>query len=219
MSPGPVTTPGAPVTDTKMVDALLDAPALAGLLGQEFDTTRNPGPKIGGREAMAKRFEDESTPRECIGAIWVAPPGVYRSANVAHFATQTWSTAVQGPIMSVEEAVVVLPSAAEAQALFSSFSQQWKACDGRTVTENRQADNGFDYLFTPKDVRLVDSIVAATVTSDRSTGGWETSAARALGVRNNYIVEVDISFFEPESGALLQSAGIEVAKAMMAKGG
>jgi hypothetical protein len=58
----------------------------------------------------------------------------------------------------VSEAVVALPTAADATALFGRFSQQWEKCQGQTVT----TEPGF-VVFSDKvtDVHIADSVLSA----------------------------------------------------------
>jgi hypothetical protein len=121
------------------------------------------------------------------------------------------------------EGVVTLPSAAQAATLFAKFPEQWQQCKGTTTTEQTgpiKTTTAID------DVRLADSIVAATNTATAELPNMPalqpTPQARAVGVRLNCIVEVEVVFFgdrrasDPGS-ANPDTSGVDIAHAMMDK--
>lgn len=212
-----------PITGANFTDVLLNGGNLTALLNQKFESTPK-AQEAGGLDAMPNGLADESaaSPHECVGATRVTQRSVYQGASVQHFASKDFWTAASGPVMKVEEAVVVLASPADAQALFATFTSQWQACEGRTMTVlSGTASDGSNYVTTANDVRVADSVLSAVLLSDHSTGGWASSSPRALGVKGNCIVEVDVSLYgvAPGENQLqgLDNAGVDVVKAMMAR--
>ncbi len=139
---------------------------------------------------------------------------------------------MRGPakVISVGEGVVALSSTAGATALFQEFSRQWRDCDGTTVTIGRPSiitdRPAIVFSDTISDVRAADSVLAATLSIDTQLPGIPSSGprpeARAIGVRGNCLVEVEIAFFgstslsDEGSGDVHRSA-IDIAHAMMDK--
>lgn len=223
-STGPAT---STVTGAAVKQVLLDGTELTKLLDEPFEEA--PGsPVYGGFDEM----DGSSPPGDCIGVVDVAPQSVYRSVGVQSYARETWAVAEPGhsdskpltsKVMFVKEAVVALPSAADAQALFTKFSEQWKRCDGQAVNQGlptRDADSpphlpGTEMHIT--DVRATDTVLAASVALDKNQKAPDT---RAVGVRGNCLVGVLIAFtgIENASGSGdPASSSIDVVQAMMDK--
>jgi PknH-like extracellular domain len=85
--------------------------------------------------------------------------------------------------------VVALSSAGTADALFATLTQQWKGCNGTTVTSDFPSGPGPTAVIT--DVRAADSVLAATVEAGNS---FPITSARAVGVRVSCLVEVTSPF-------------------------
>jgi hypothetical protein len=131
-------------------------------------------------------------------------------------------TAKSMQVTSVKEGVVSLASADEASALFAKFSQQWQKCDGAT-------------LFLPEGMfklkgKITNVEVASSVLSATTSIGWAFSGSdsesipeeRAIGVRANCLVEVEVDFFNvidpsPQGPDTFSTKAIDVAQAMMGK--
>ncbi|WP_264058644.1 sensor domain-containing protein [Mycobacterium montefiorense] len=116
----------------------------------------------------------------------------YQSANVENIAQALWQQeGSSASATDVAEGVVALPTIAAANALFATFSAQWQQCDGRTLTvpSSSFVQNAIS------DVRIADSVVVASVS--RESGEHSVLAAvpevRALGVRGNCLVEVEVA--------------------------
>jgi hypothetical protein len=201
---------------------LLDGEALSRMLSQPF-ATRKP-PEFGGPDTLFQK--DESvTPAGCRGVTAMLQKSVYQSADVKAVASQSWwNNGEPAQVISVIEGVVSLPSAAQAEALFAQFSQQWKQCKGTTTTEQTGPISTTNAI---SDVRVADAsntVVAATNTATSVLPNMPalqpTPQARAIGVRLNCLVEVQVVFFgdrrpsDPGS-ANVDTSGIDIAHAMM----
>ncbi|HTD79018.1 MAG TPA: sensor domain-containing protein, partial [Chloroflexota bacterium] len=150
---------------------------------------------------------------------------VYQSADVKDVASESWwNNGEPAQVISVIEGVVTLPSAAQAGALFAQFSQQWQQCKGTTTTEQSGPISTTNDI---RDVRVADSsntIVAANINATSVLPNMPplqpTPQARAIGVRLNCLVEVEVVFFgdrrpsDPGS-ANPDSSAIDIAHALM----
>jgi PknH-like extracellular domain len=119
----------------------------------------------------------------------------YQAADIDNVAQESWRTAgVRGvKVIHVSEAVVALPTAAAADALFAKFTQEWNRCNDATVHLN--FPSGGDPTAAISDVRAADSVLVATVESFNTL-----ISARAVGVGLNCLVEVDVAFFHHPDG-------------------
>lgn len=210
-----------PVTGQTVKGVLLDGAALSKLLDQSFTAKSELPPRFGGSEMLQRAFGVVS-PAGCVGVTTMMEQSVYASGQVKYVARETWWNA-RGPanVISVAEGAVALSTAAEAAALFAKFSRQWARCDGATVT----LDAG-RIAFSDKisEVRVADSVLAATISIETRLAGSPPSGsrpeARAIGVRGNCIVEVDVAFFSMRSpsdqgSGEFDTAAVDIAHAMM----
>jgi hypothetical protein len=211
-----------PISGGTVTQVLLDDGALSQLFKQLL--TSGPEPlDVGGPEKLYHRDETLS-PASCLGVTAMLQRSVYESAPVTDVASvSSMNLGVRAKVISVFQGVVALPSVAQARALFTQFAQQWQQCDGTTATEQGGPITTTNVI---SDVRVTDSVVAATNTATSVAATLPpllpTPQARAIGVRSNCLVEVEVVFFanrspaDPGSGKL-DSSGIDVANAMMDK--
>jgi hypothetical protein len=200
---------------------LLEGKALSRMLDQPL-VARQPA-KFGGADNLDQR-EAPAESADCLGVVAMLQNSVYDSADVQNVASVSWwSDGDPAQVISVMQGVVALPSAAQAQALFTTFPEQWQRCTGQTTTEEAGPISTTTVI---DDVRTLDSVVAATNTATATLPNMPalqpTPQARAIGVRLNCIVEVEVVFFgdrqpsDPGSGTPDTSA-VDVAQAMMDK--
>jgi hypothetical protein len=148
--------------------------------------------------------------------------GVYRSADVKDVASESWwNNGEPAQVIVVEEGVVTLPSPAQAQALFTQFSGQWQQCNGMTTSEQSGPISTTNVI---SDVRVTDSTIAATKTATSILPNMPplrpTPQARAIGIRSNCLVEVQVVFFggrrsSDPGTADINTSAIDVAHALM----
>lgn len=210
-----------PLTGQTVKQVLLDAPALSKLLDQPFKADSDFPPKFGDASLLRDHYETASPPN-CVGVTDMLQKSAYQSAKVQHVARESWwHDGYSVRVLNVEESVVALPTATDADALFTKFSQQWRECDGMTMTGN---SGQFTYWDKITNVRVANSVVAATV-SDASNVVARSSAiptARAIGVRVNCLVEVEVSFFSSSDASDrgtgdINTSAIDIAHLMMDK--
>jgi hypothetical protein len=211
-----------PLTGQTINRVLLGGRALSRILKQPLNIDSRFPPRFGGAETLLDDGWDSSA--GCLGVASMLQQNVYQSSNVKGVAAEAFRHAARSEVTSVKEGVVSLPAVADARALFAKFSRQWKKCDGATLSLPGSLF-GLDARIT--NVQAATSVLAATVWI-----GWKSSgsnsesipAGRAIAVRGNCLVEVEVDFFD----AGIQSArgsgdfdatAIEVAGAMMDKVG
>jgi hypothetical protein len=210
-----------PLTGLAVKKVLLDGRALSKMLGQPF-VARAPA-KFGGADVLDRR-EAPPESADCIEVTAMLQKSVYDPANVQTVASMSWwNDGNPSQVISVMEGVVTLPSAAEAQALFAMFPDRWRRCKNQTTTEQT---GPISTSTTIDDIRVTDSVVAAmntaTATLPNMPALQPTPQSRAIGVRLNCIVEVEMVFFgdrrasDPGS-ANPDASAVDVAQAMMEK--
>lgn len=236
-SPGSATsttgTPGsstssAPKTGGTVKDFLLNGKELGELLDQGFEST--PKTSNTGTDHMGDVSNPmaKASPAGCGSPIALGDKSTYASVDVQNFTSQSWyqesKPGNKPAVASVQEVVAELSTADAAKALFAQVTDVWKGCEGKTVTfEGTELPGGGYMTSTTTDVRTEDSILAATVQEGRSTSGdITTPSARTLAVKDKYVIETDVSFYDQKQDSHTGSgdpeqSGIDVAKAIMAK--
>jgi hypothetical protein len=192
-----------PVVGSTIEQALLDRKELTKALDLSVQALQPP--RLGGSK---KLFNVLAGPNECLGVLAELQSSTYQSADVLDIAWESWLDAKSHPavLIAVDEGVVALPSAVEADSLFSAFAQQWNRCNGKTADYRSQS-----YRIT--DVRVTDSVLAATVQTS------STPMARAIGVRVNCVVEVKVPVTSDEEQGPVdpETRAIDIARLMMDK--
>lgn len=176
---------------------LLDDAELSKLVGQPFHSDPSLPPRFGGVDDLPDAW-DSATPEDCVGAAVGGQKAVYGSVGVQDVAHEFWdssSASDDSPLTGVGEAVLALATAADADALFEKFSQQWGHCDGVTVTRHGEGNGDASGEIT--DVSNADAVLTATV---RTTVDGEVGlrVSRAVAARVNCIVDVDVFWFVGE---------------------
>jgi hypothetical protein len=208
-----------PLSGKIVKKVLLNNVALTRMLGQPFVARK--AAQFGGAEKLGQRDAPAEAP-DCLGVTAMLQKSVYGSADVGTVASESWwNNGDPAQVISVMEGVVALSSAAQAQELFATFPSQWQQCTGKTTTEQTGPISTTTVI---GDVHVADSVVAVTNTATATLPNMPalqpTPQARAVGVRLNCIVEVDVVFFgdrrpsDPGTGNPDTSA-TDVARAMM----
>lgn len=209
-----------PVTGMAVRQVLLDDSDLSKLTGQPFRSDPSIPPRFGGLDELPDAWES-AEPEDCVGAAVGGQRSVYSVAKVRDAAHEFWdsSSEADSPLTGVGEAVIALDSAADADALFERFAQQWGSCDGVVVTRDSGEDS--EASGEVADVSNQDAILVATVrTSVDGEAGLLVS--RALAARVNCVVDVDVFWFiedDDHSGAppAGDTTAAELARAMLDK--
>ena len=207
------------LTGQAIRQVLLGDETLSRILQQPFIIDRRLPPRFGGPEALDDL--GSTSPVDCLGVAEMLHQSVYDSSTVNDVAVENWRhTGMTADLTGVKEGVVSLPTAADANALFSRFAQQWQRCDGQTLV---LPDPVLRLKATITNVQVAPSVLAGTVSITFASSGSDTVpilAGRAIGVRGNCLVEVEVDFFNASSRSLQGSSvtnatAFDIAQAMM----
>lgn len=183
-----------PLAGPTITRVLLGHTTLSRILKQPMIVDPRFPSRFGGPEAL--QADGSASPVDCLGVAGMLEQAAYQSGNVKGVAVQAWRHAAMSTVVTeVKEGVVSLPTAADANALFAGFSRQWQNCDGRTQP---LSDNIFRLKATISQVHVAGSVVGATVwlaLASSSEDADSIPAGRAVGVRGNCLVEVEVDFF------------------------
>jgi hypothetical protein len=207
-----------PVIGDTVKNVPLDAAALSKLLGRPFQAVSQFPPVFGGAQILDDAYPSAS-PAGCIGVVYMTQKSVYQSAGVSNIATELWRQEGYAPTATdIAESVIALPTMADANALFGRFSEQWKQCDGKTLTV--PSSSFVDNAIT--DVRVTDSVLLASVSKDPGAQSilHAVPEVRALGVRGNCLVEVEVAYVsntDLSDQPAAKTDAVDIAHAMMDK--
>jgi hypothetical protein len=228
--PAPGLTPRS-LTGQAVEHVLLGDEALSRILKQSLNIDPGFPPRFGGPEEL--RDAGTALTDGCLGVAAMLQQSIYQSSDVDEVAVENWQQAdMAADVTNVEEGVVSLSTAADADALLATFSQQWQKCDGTTTSLPGS-------MFTLKgkvtNVQVSPSVLAATVwvgwasphsepNSGLNPDPESMPAGRAIAVRGNCLIEVEVDFFNssnpPGHGrGDFNSSAVDIARAMMDKVG
>jgi PknH-like protein len=137
------------------------------------------------------------SPVECLGVTVPFDSTTYRNTHARAVAYHSWDNrdaAVQRPVsfylMSAGAFALAAPS--NAWALFHKFADQWQQCRGKS-TRFYNTPSPDDTLFDIAEVKATDAMItAAVIVSDAVNHTPVSLNQRALAVRSNCIVDVEI---------------------------
>ncbi|OBB69407.1 sensor domain-containing protein [Mycobacterium sp. 852014-50255_SCH5639931] len=195
---------------------LLGESALSRMVKEPLEIDPRFPPLFGGPEMLPG---DTGWPGDCLGVAVMMQGAAYRSANVKGVALKTWrpDAVPAATVAGVDEAAISLPTAADANALFATFSRQWHECDGKTVPI---VGGTLPLEVKVSDVQSATSVVAATISTEWSAPGFvspSVPAARAIGVRDNCLVEVEVDFVNSPGASQEGSSALDIAQVMRDK--
>ena len=199
------------LTGQTITQVLIGDQTLSRILNQPFVIDSRLPPRFGGPETLQDL--GSSSAADCLGVAEMLHQSVYSASKVNDVAVETWRhAALPAHLTSIKEGVVSLPTAADANALFSTFAQQWQSCDGQTVL---LPDDVFRLKADITNVQVAPSVLAGTVSiafESGPSGPASIPAGRAIGVRGNCLVEVEADFFN-ESSRSMQGSSVTNATA------
>lgn len=124
---------------------------------------------------------EQVTNERCIGVVAPLERRTFDRAPVAEVAYATLPDATFG--------AAALPSAQSARSLFDTLVDQWRACDGQTVITN---GGDHSHVNSISSVDAKPDFVAAIVVMTTDSTGMRTQTARALGVAENCVIDVEL---------------------------
>ncbi|MDM4142907.1 sensor domain-containing protein [Mycobacterium sp. FLAC0960] len=122
---------------------------------------------------------------------------VYQDHNVNGVAFETWrpDSAAASVVTGVKKGVISFSTAGDADALFVKFSREWQRCEGKTVL---LSGGPFRLQVKVDNVQPAASVLAATMSIELDSPNplleLAIPAARALGVRDNCLIEAEVDF-------------------------
>ncbi len=181
-------------------------------------------PFIGGAEILPDgyRTEGDASPIGCVAVTDTAPRIVYESLPIDQAARLSYFNWDEGVTTSgADAAVVQLTTADAAEGAFASFAQQWLRCDGTTVVKRLRgtaADSVIDAEVS--DVTTDGQMLSATVRTRQRANTPPSMYERAVGVRDQTIVEVSLAITPAGEGRPgSRDEAVRVAQKMLDKVG
>jgi hypothetical protein len=210
--------PLGPLTGTELREVLPTETQLADILGDRLGPSPNVPEASGGLSDMADGLNSdaEASPHNCVGATAPLQRSIYQDTGLTDFASFRWKLpdSESGDVIGATTGAVAFPDAAEANNAFEAFVEQWQGCDG-TVVEMPVEDGDY-YTDEITNVRVENSVLSADIATARHPDSIGWPRVRAIGVRANCLIEVDVSFLggdAPPPG--LDDAAIELADFVM----
>lgn len=209
------------VTGLTITQVLLGDSALSRILSQPFTIDPRLPARFGGPETLQDFGSD--SPTGCLGVAEMLHHSVYQSGKVKDVAIEAWRHAAEyAELTDVKEGVVSLATPADARALFSRFSQQWQKCDGQDLL---LPDPVLKLRAKISNVQVAPSVLAGTVSIAFASSGLDAAsipAGRAIGVRDNCLVEVEVDYFNGSTASLqgsgvINATSVGIARIMMDK--
>jgi hypothetical protein len=195
-----------PVTGDAIKEVLPNAGRIESIVHEPVKLGNIIPPLFGGIEDMPNGLylNEHSSPRECLG-VTDLQQNSYRGASVQTFARNDWETGFNPTeipkVVTVDVDAVALRTAADANTLFKTFTEQWKQCNGKTLTIAKPREDLSDITRVISDIRISDSML--TVSYQDITEGFPPALlTRSLGVRVNCLVDATIMYGrDPDNSA------------------
>lgn len=210
--------PLRPLTGSQLEDALPTDEQIADLLDDRLAPDPDGHALSGGVSDMADGLSSEAqaSPHECVAATSPLQRSMYQDTDLTDFTSFEWRLpdSEDGDVLGTTTGVAAFPSAATANDVFEMFTEQWEACDGIVVEV--PTDDGDYFTDEIANVVLENSVVSADIRTAKPSASISWPRLRAIGVRANCLVEVDVSFLggdRPPAG--MSNVAIELAHFMM----
>jgi hypothetical protein len=221
--PAPVARPRS-LSGHNIKRVLLGRSALSQIVKQPVDIDPRFPPSFGGPETL--QGNSSGWAADCIGVAVMLQQRVYQGSDVKDVALMTWRRAsASGVVTRVKEGVLSLPTAADAEALFVKFSRHWQQCEGKTVPLTGET---FKLKARVTNVQVASSVLAATTSIELDSPNPLVQdgipAGRAIGMRDNCLIEVEVDFvgrsnLSPQQSADVNTSALDIAQIMRDKVG
>lgn len=145
------------------------------------------------RDALS---DDSATmePRQCLAIDGAAQTQVYAGSGYIGVREQTLSDGDDNAHF-VDQAVVLFPTAKQAQDFFDASVKQWPVCHQYTHTQSGTK-------WAPEAISNADGVLSTTSTQENAGSSPWGACGRALAVRNNVIVDVNTCSADPKDTAV-----------------
>jgi hypothetical protein len=208
---------GPPARETSLVSVLPTEQEISGAAGNQLSLNGFP-PLQGGMELLPDgiRTNADASPIECMGVTHALMRIEYEHSSVRAAATvEFWNYDFDAVATSANVGAVRLATGDDAQALFTTFTQQWRDCLDRTVVGHTHDSDDTELYSRITDVEVSGSVLSATIIGWDNHHTPEFPNERAIGVKSNVIVEADVAVTKP--GAQADKRAINVVKLMLDK--
>lgn len=210
--------PGGPrARETALVSVLPTEQEISGAAGNQLNLNGFP-PQEGGLELLPDgiRSNADASPIECVGVTAALMRINYEHSPVRAAATvEFWNYDFDAAATSASVGAVRLATADDAQGLFTTFTQRWRDCLGRTVVGHTHDSDGTELYSRIEDVDASGPVLSATIVGWDNHHTPEFPNERAIGVKSNIIVEADVAVTKP--GAQAGKRAIDIVELMLDK--
>ncbi len=206
-----------PISGATLQKVLPTETELANVLGESIPADADEPLFEGTLSDMADGLatEADASPHDCVGVIAELQRSVYQDTKVSEFATARWRqpSGSSSDLTRVVTAVVAFPTTSDANDAFDAFAKQWQKCDGTLVKIPFESDYFGDDI---SNVENEDGVVSADYEVTRATNSIAWPNLRAIGVRANCLVEVEVTFYDGSAApSEFKGSAIAVARSMM----
>lgn len=210
--------PLGPLAGSQLDEVVPNEDQMAEILGDRLGPSPDAPQMSGDLSDMADglRSDAQASPHDCVGATSPLQRSIYQDTGLTEFAASRWrlGRTETGDVLGATTGVVAFGSTTAANDSFEAFVEQWKDCDGTVVEMPTTDDDYFTDEIT--NVHVENSVLSADVATARLPDAIGWPRVRAIGVRANCLVEVDVSFNGGDAApAGLGDAAIELADYMM----
>jgi hypothetical protein len=206
-----------PISGADLQKVLPTESGLATVLGESIPPDVD-DPEITGEVSdMANGLatESDASPHDCVGVVAELQRSIYQETKMSSFASARWRQprGSTSDVTRVVTAVVEYPSTSDANDTFDAFAKQWKDCDGTLVKTPIDSDFFSDDI---SNVKNENAVMSADIEVARPAHSIEWPVLRAIGVRANCLIEVEVTFFGGNSApSRFDDSAIAVARSMM----
>ena len=181
--------PSSPASDNAVAQGALQGFLLS---PQQINTALGAtGMTVTGSSVMMSVRSAEMEPKECLAIDGSTQARVYAGSD---FTAERGQTLQEGNNYAAEQAVVLFPSAQQADAFFATSAQQWPAC------------HQYTHLW-PKTQWTVGAIsntngTLSTTATQQNANSPSAGCGRALASRNNVVIDVTTCSANPADSAV-----------------
>lgn len=181
-----------PVAQAALANAFLTPAEVDAVLGVTGSKSKERIDKL--QDDSPKPQAGWTFPNECISAVGAVEAPVYNGSGFTAVIGDDDVTSLNNDQdIELAQALVLFPSAKEANDFFATSSQKWAACGDRTVVQPATPDSAeITWKFGPfANANGILSTTASSSVKDRNGGpDLSITVGRALTVRNNVVIDV-----------------------------
>lgn len=174
-----------PLVERELPGLLLNADQVNAAMGVNNMTVTNTGTAMADNAAVME-------PPECLAIDGAAEARVYAGSGYLAERDQSLS---DGDKLDhyVKQAVVLFPTADQAQAFFAASAHQWPACHEYSHTQSRTR-------WSVGQIAVSDDAVSTTATEEEAASPGR-ACGRALKRRNNIVIDINTCAADPADSA------------------